>query len=259
MMRKPSSSSKTLIAGFVAAALSVSAGAALAQTTTSHTSRDVAAADSPAARHVVLTNQQSEQALRYSSARNLRICNLSGRSESLAARTDAAEQRSPQDFANPATRVGATAPTTPVALLVRYGSNNDQIQPGNCYDFRARDVRLSPAQRLPAGSSLIVAIAPMSGNGFVNGRTVAYSSTTSDRESVQELKEQLKQDDEQERQANAELSRARAKLAQTTRDLRQAEAKEQHVASTERQTEQAARREQQNADQSLEQNGVSPR
>lgn len=256
MVRKPNLSSKTLIAAFVAAAFGLPAGAALAQTTTSHDSRDVAAANSPAARHVTLTDRQSEQTLHYSSSRTLRICNLSGRSESLTARVNAAEQRAPEDFVNPATRAGATSAPTPVALQVSYGSNTDQIQPGNCYDFRARDVRLSPAQRLPAGSGLVVAIAPISGNGFVNGRTTAAASygyesgNASSKESVKQLKEQLKQDDEQERQANAELSSAREKLAQTTRDLKQAQSKERHVASTERQTASKARRGQQNAEQS---------
>jgi hypothetical protein len=237
MVRKANTSSKTLVATFVAATFGVSAGAALAQTTTSPNSHDEAAANSSYARNVTLTNQQNEQTLRYSRAHNLRICNLSGQSQSLTARTNAAEQRSPQDFRNPATRAGATVPANPVPLQVSFGGLNHQIQPGSCYDFRASRVHLSTGSRLPIGSALFVSILPAS-NGFVNGRTEAASS-------VEQLKEQVKQDDEQERQANTELSQARDKLAQSTRDLKQAQSQEQHVASAERQTENSARHAQQ--------------
>lgn len=262
----PIANSKTLVAASVAAAFGLSAGAVLAQTSTPPTARDVAAANSITARHVTLTNQQSEQTLRYSSARNLRICNLSGRSESAVAQENAADQRAPEDFRTPALRAGAAGPATPVPLQLSYAGNSEQIQPGNCYDFRARDVRLSPARTLPAGSALTVAISPMSANGFVNGRTVAYSSTTHesdhwrhdgyDKESVEDLKAQLKRDDEQERQADAELMRARDRLARTTRDLKKAESQERHVASTERQTQRAEQHAQQQTDQSRQNDGT---
>lgn len=272
MVRKPSTCSKTLIAAFVATAFGASAGAALAQTTTSHDSRDVAAANSPTARHVTLTDQQSSQTLQYSRARNLRICNLTGRSPSLSSRVNAAESRAPMDRVNPTTRA-ASAPPAPVPLELSYRGMNEQLEPGNCYDFRASTVRLSPASTLPAGGELYVSILPVSANsGFVNGRTFTastedYRSTEtwthdrtarngSDKESVRQLKQQLKQDDEQERQANAELSHARAKLAQTTRDLQQAESKERHVATAERRTEQAERHAQQNTDNARQNDGT---
>lgn len=282
MVRKSNPSSKTLIAAFVAAAFGVSAGAALAQTTTSDNARDVAAADSPAARDVTLTNQHSAQTLRYTRARNLRICNLTGHRQSVAARINSEETRSPEDFKTIGTQ-GAAPPPTPVPLQVSYGTKQEQIQPGNCFEFRASSVRLSPGRTLPPSGELYVSILPVSARGFVDGRTVAAAShnyetasgtyagtsgagatswdtTARDRtgreraannasshETVQQLTEQLKRDDQQEREANAELRRARAKLAQTTRDLKQAQAEERHVASAERKTAQAEHEEQQSA------------
>ncbi len=266
-MRRPNSSSKTtLVAASVAASLGLCAGAAFAQTTTSANASDEAAADSTTARHVTLTRQQNERMLHYAAARNLRICNLSGQAPSAAESINAAEQRAPQTRSNIAIEAPKTQPS-PVALQVSYAGMSHQIQPGNCYEFQARNVRLGTAPRLPTEGVLDVSIAQMSGNGFVNGRTVAASSGSSaggrlasdrdTKQSVKDLKEQLKQDDEQEQQANAELSQAREKLAQTTRDLKQAESKEHHVASAERHTSEAERQEQQRAQQAPP-NGPSP-
>ena len=247
-MRTPNSYSKTLIAASVAAAFGVSAGATFAQTTTSHNAADEAAADSVAARHV---------SLNYPAARNLRICNLSGQAPSATESLNAAEQRSPETRQNLGIE-GSQTSTTPVALQVSYAGTSEQIQPGNCYEFQARDVRLSTAQRLPVGSALNISVARMSGSRFVNGRTEAASVSDRDtRQSVKELKEQLKQEDVEERQANAELTQAREKLAQTTRDLKQAESNESHVASAEHRTTQAERQEQQKAQQAP-QNGAAP-
>ena len=259
MVRKLNSSSRTAIAAFVAAAFGVTAGAAFAQTTTSHNSRDEAAANNPAAREITLTNRQNEHTLQYSRARNLRVCNLTGQSPSLSSRVNAAETRAPEDLVDPATRA-APPPPAPIPLALSYQGQNERVQPGNCFDFRASTVRLSLGRSLPAGGELDVSILPLSANGFVNGRTVALSSQDSGsaRQSVTELKEELKRDDEEERQANAELSRARAHLAQTTRDLKQAEAQERHVASVERHTAQAARDEQQNAQQPSESQRGTP-
>lgn len=266
MVRKPNPSSRTLIAAFVAAAFGVTGGAALAQTTTSAGSTAEAVANSPSASHVTLTDQQNEQSLHYSQARNLRICNLSGRTRSAAARLNSDAQTAPEERSNLATAAPVTSPT-PVALQVSNANMNEQIQPGSCYDFRARTVRLSTAQRLPAGRALTVSIMPVSATAFVNGRTTAASSedysergfsgkNADTRQSVKQLKEQLKQDDEQERQANAELSQARTKLAQTTRDLKRAEADERHVASAEHRTTTEEHRAQQNARQAQPDEGT---
>lgn len=246
MLHKPNTSAKSLIAASVAAAFGLSAGAAFAQTTTPHTSHDEALANSTTARQVTLTDRQNAQTLQYSRARNLRICNLSGQGQSAAAAVHAEQQRAPDTRPNLAISAPASAPN-PVALQVSYAGMSEQIQPGNCYDFRARSVRLSPATALPAGTALSVSIARVSPRGFVNGRTEAYSGSSRDtRRSVKELKEQLKRDDEQEQQANAELSQARDKLAQTSRQLKQAQSQERHVASAEHRTTDAAHQEQQN-------------
>jgi Skp family chaperone for outer membrane proteins len=263
MQRKPNSSSQTLVSAFVAAALGLSAGAALAQTTTAHSSRDEAAANGSTARHLTLTNRRSEQTLRYSRAHDLRICNLSGQAPSAAQAANAEQQADPGRRTNLATNVEANP--TPVPLQVSYAGSNEQIQPGNCYDLRARDVRLSPAATLPAGSALTVSVAPVSGSGFVNGRTEAATAGSHGRlagdraskESVRQLTEEVKQEDREMRNANAELSRARTKLAQTTRELKDAQSKERHVASAERRTTHAERQEQQNA-QPAQQNGATP-
>ena len=249
MMSKPNSSSKILIAASVAAALGISAGAAFAQTATSHNSIDEAVPDSTSARHVALTRQQNEQTLHYSAARNLRICNLSGRAPSATESINAAERRAPETRSNLAIEAPKTEPR-PVDLRVHFAGMSEQIQPGNCYEFQARNVRLSTTERLPPESVLDVSVAQMSGDRFVKGRTETASASDRDtKQSVDQLKEQLKQDDEQERQANAELSQARDKLAQTTRDLQQAQSQESHVTSAERQTTQAERHEQQRAQQ----------
>jgi len=259
MVRKPNPSSKTLVATFVAAAFGLTAGAAFAQTTTSHNASDEAAANSGSARHVTLSRNQSEQTLQYSRARDLRICNLTGQPTSAAESVNAAEDRAPQTRSNLAAEAPKVAPN-PVALEVSYEGKSEQVQPGNCYEFQAQNVHLSSVETLPPDSVLNVSIAQMSGNDFVNGRTEAAASEhegssehersnqVASKKSIEELKEQLKQEDEQEQQANAELSAARAKLAQTTRDLKEAQSREEHVASTERHTAKTAREAQQRAE-----------
>jgi len=170
MTRKPTTSAKALVTAFVAAAFGVSAGAAFAQTATSHNSIDEAVPDSTTARHVALTRQQNEQTLQYSAARNLRICNLSGQAPSATESINAAEQRAPETRSNLAIEAPKTEPR-PVDLRVHFAGRSEQIHPGNCYEFQARSVRLSTTDRLPPESVLDVSVAQMSGNRFVNGRT----------------------------------------------------------------------------------------
>ena len=274
-MHKPNSSSKFLIPAFVAAAFGLTAGAAFAQTSKPYNAPVGPAVPVPTtSRSTTLTSLHSTRTFQYPSARDLSVCNLSGHTPSGTAAMNSAEQRSPETRPDLAV-VGPGGSATPVTLQVSYNGRSEQIQPGNCYEFRARNVRLSPAQQLPAGAALQVSVGQVSGTDFVNGKTIAASSQSSDlsrtgsnagsNESVEQLSAQLKHDDEQMRQANAELSQARAKLAQTTRKLKQAEAKERRVASAERHTANAERQEQQNAQhdrqnaQSEQQSSGTPR
>lgn len=274
MVRKPSSSPRTFIAASIAAAFGLTAGAAFAQTVEPHNAPVGPAVPVPTtSRHTTLTNLHGTRTFQYPSARDLSVCNLSGQTPSGTAAMNAAEQRAPETRPNLAV-LGPGGSATPVTLQVSYGGKNEQIQPGHCYEFRARNVRLSPAHKLPAGGALAVSVGQVSGAGFVNGRTVAASSESADRsdtasnarsnQSVKQLSAELERDDQQMRQANAELSQARSKLAQTTQKLKEAESKERRVASAEHHTANAERQEQQTAQQRQQntpreqQNGGTP-
>jgi len=149
---------------------------------------------------------------------------------------------------------------TPVGLTVAYGGKTERIQPGDCYEFRARDVRLTPSQALPMGAALDVSIEPVAAKDFRNGATQtaaadhveagrSASNRTASEESIKQLSDELEQDDKEMRQATAELNAARARLAKATQELKQAQSKEWRVASAERQTATAERQEQQNRPQ----------
>ncbi|MGH8258857.1 MAG: hypothetical protein ACREUG_04120 [Steroidobacteraceae bacterium] len=164
------SHASNLVAAFVAAALTLPAGAALAQSsqeggthesTARHPQALVESTENPDARHIRLTDRMNVESLNYDHPRGLRICNLTGH---VAPANGVANptRNVPVPLADQAVPLHGPSP---VDLKLTYNGQSSQVQPGECYRFRAQDVQVTPAQPLAPGRALELTVENLSGNG----------------------------------------------------------------------------------------------